>query len=125
LIVPGTRVGNYAIGISKDDVLKRLGKPKRVFYGGEIQFLIFDDVSFGIVNDSVKGIGVHNSLYKFANALGVGDSEQQIKQSFGDDYHFKETEGKDFLTYEDEGVQFEIHKDNRTVMELSVFRKER
>ena len=121
IIVPGLRVGDYALGMSKDDVLTSLGKPKRSFHGGETQFLIFDDVSFGIVDASVKGIGVHSSLYKFANGLGVGDSEEKIKQAFGDDYRFKETEGKDFLTYENKGVQFEIHKNNRTVMELSVF----
>ncbi|MHC4659718.1 MAG: LamG domain-containing protein [Planctomycetota bacterium] len=57
--------------------------------------------------------------------MGIGDSEQKIKQAFGDNYHFKETEGKDCLTYEDEGIQFEIHKYNRTVMEISVFRKTR
>ncbi|MHC4346783.1 MAG: LamG domain-containing protein, partial [Planctomycetota bacterium] len=133
LIVPGTRVGNYAIGISKDDVLRSLGKPNLIFHRGEKYtldnlpkeyFMVYDDISFGVVDDSVKGIGVHSSLYKFANGLRVGDSEQKIKQAFGDNCHFKETEGKDFLTYRDQGIQFEIHKKDRTVIELSVFESE-
>ncbi|MHC4259078.1 MAG: protein kinase domain-containing protein [Planctomycetota bacterium] len=125
IIVPGVGIGEYTFGMSKDDVLKRLGKPKKIFYGGETQFLIFDDISFGVVDDSVEGVAALSPLCKFANGLGVGDSEQKIKQAFGDNYHLKETAWKDFLTYEDEGIQFEIHKNNRTVMEISVFRKER
>jgi hypothetical protein len=83
----------------------------------------FRDISFGIVDDSVEGFGVHSPLYKFANGLGVGDSEQKIKQAFGDDFQLKETEWKDFLIYKNEGLQFEIHKKNRTVMEISVSKK--
>jgi len=34
-IVPGLRVGEYTFGMSKQDVLKRLGKPRAIFYGDE------------------------------------------------------------------------------------------
>jgi hypothetical protein len=84
--------------------------------------MYFGDVSFRILDDSVKEIGVHSPFYKFTNGLGVGDSEEKIKQAFGDDFLLKETEVKDFLTYEDEGLQFEINKDKRTVMEISVLK---
>jgi len=116
--------------MSKDDVLKSLGKPNHIFYRDEKYtlndlprryYMIFGDLSFLIVDDSVKEIGVHRPSYKFANGLGVGDSEQDIIQAFGDDFRLKESEWKDFLTYEDKGIQFEIHKENRTVIELSVF----
>ena len=83
----------------------------------------FDDISFGVVDDSVKSIDVHSPLYKFANGLGIGGSEQKIKETFGDNFQLKETGGKDFLIYKDEGLQFEIHKKNRTIMELSVTQK--
>jgi hypothetical protein len=87
--------------------------------------MVYDNISFGIIDGSVEGVSALSPLYRFANGLGVGDSEQKIKRAFGDNYHFKETEGKDFLTYRDQGIQFEIHKYNRTVMEISVFRKTR
>ncbi|HUU17046.1 MAG TPA: S8 family serine peptidase [Sedimentisphaerales bacterium] len=126
-IVPGVRVGDYTIGMSKDEVLKRLGEPKGISWEGERYtlnnlprwyFMHFGDISFEIVDDSVKVIIVY-SLYKFANGLGVGDSEEKIKQAFGNNFHLKEG-GKDFLTYEDEGLTFEIHKKDRTVMEINV-----
>jgi len=60
-------------------------------------------------------------LYKFTNGLGVGDSEQKIKQAFGNDFHLKEGKKNDFLLYRDKGIGFEIHKKNRTVIEISVF----
>ncbi len=128
-IVPGVGVGDYTFDMSKDEVLKRLGKPKAIFFAGETYtlnnlprryFLFFGDISFGMDDDAVTGIGVHSPLYKFTNGLGVGDSEQKIKQGFGDDFHLEETEWKDFLIYEDQGLQFEIHKKNRTVMEIAV-----
>lgn len=134
LIVPGVRVGNYTFDMSKDDVLKTLGKPKVIFYGEErytldnlprTYYMCFDDVSFRILDDSVKEITVLSPFYKFTNGLGVGNSEQKIKQAFGDDFHLEETEWKDFLTYEDEGLVFEIHKNNRTVMEINVLNKVR
>ena len=128
IIVPGVRVGDYTFDMSKDEVLKRLGKPKAIFFGGETYTLdnlprrylmLFGGISFGMDDDAVTGIGVHSPLYKFANGLGVGDSEQKIKQAFGDDFHLEETEGKDFLIYEDKGLQLEIPKKNRTVLEIA------
>ncbi|HUU17044.1 MAG TPA: S8 family serine peptidase, partial [Sedimentisphaerales bacterium] len=128
-IVPGLRVGDYTLGMSKDEVLKKLGEPKVILFEGERYtlnnlprryFMVFDGISFGIVDDSVKGIIVLSPLYKFTNGLGVGDSEQKIKQAFGDDFQLREMKGADFLAYEDEGLAFEIHKKNRTVMQINV-----
>jgi len=123
IIVPGISVGQYKLGMSKDDVLKELGEPKSIRHRRKGYDIYFDGICFNIVDDSVNEITVLSTLYKFADGLGVGDSEQKIKQAFGDNFQFKETEGKDFLTYEDEGLQFEIHKKNRTVMEISVTQK--
>ena len=128
-IVPGVRVGEYTFGMSEDDVLESLGKPKGIFYGDKKYtldnlprqyFMHFGDVSFHIVNDSVKGITVLSPSYKLPNGLRVGDSEQKIKKAFGKDFHIEEGRGKDFLSYKDEGLMFEIHKQNRTVMEINV-----
>ncbi len=129
LIVPGVRVGDYTFGMSKDEVLKRLGKPKAIFYGSEKYsldnlprqyFMHYGDVSFGMTDDSVKGITALSPNYKFANGLGVGDSEQKVKEIFGDDFRIREFERKDFLSYKDEGLMFEIDKRDRTVMEINV-----
>ncbi len=129
IIIPGLRVGDYTFGMSKDDVLESLGKPGYIFYAEnrytldnlpEKYYMPYDDVSFLIVNDSVKGITALSHSYKFANGLGVGDSEQKIKQAFGGDFQLKETERKDYLTYKDEGLMFEINKQDGTVMEINV-----
>ena len=54
IIVPGERVGGYMFGMSKDEVLERLGKPELIFYGEErytldnlpsAYFICFDDIS--------------------------------------------------------------------------------
>ncbi|UCE50576.1 MAG: hypothetical protein JSW47_10510, partial [Phycisphaerales bacterium] len=129
IIVPGERVGDFRLGISKDEVLRRLGKPGTIFLGGERYtlndlprryFMVFGDISFDINGDIVRGITAHSPHYKFTNGLGVGDSEQKIKQAFGEDYQLEEGRGKDFLIYEDQGLHFEIHKQDRTVMEINV-----
>jgi len=129
IITPGVQVGDYPLGMSKDDVLKSLGQPNHIVYENKHYtlnnlpkryYLAFSDISFSIVDDSVKGISVGRPSYKFANGLGVGDSEQEIIQAFGDDFHIKETEWKDFLTYESEGLTFEIHKTDRTVIEINI-----
>ncbi|GEM_PF-1201801 len=129
IIVPGVQVGDYTLGISKDDVLESLGQPNHIVYENKHYtlnnlpkryYMIYSDISFSIVDDSVKGIGVGRPSYKFTNGLGVGDSEHDIIQAFGDDFRIKETEWKDFLTYESEGLTFEIHKKDRTVMEISI-----
>ncbi|MHC4519939.1 MAG: hypothetical protein ACYTAS_15225 [Planctomycetota bacterium] len=129
-IVPGVRVGDFRLGMSKHEVLKKLGEPEGIFGAGERYtlsnlprqyYMLFGDISFAIRDDTVTGIGVHSPLYRFANGLGVGDSEEDIKQTFGEDFDLKDMgEIKDFLTYRDKGLQFEIHKKNRTVMELNV-----
>jgi beta-lactamase regulating signal transducer with metallopeptidase domain len=129
IIVPGVRVGEYTFDMSEDDVLESLGKPKAIFYGDKKYtldnlprkyFMHFGDVSFHIVDDSVKGITALSPNYKFANGVRVGDSEQKIKEVFGSDFHIKETKWKDFLAYRDKGLMFEINKQDRTVMEINV-----
>ena len=128
-IVPGQRVGDYTFDMTKDDVLEELGKPNVIFYGGQrytldnlpkTYYMHFGDVSFRILDDSVKEIAPISPFYKFANGLGVGSTEQEIKQAFGNDFHLKKTENKDFLAYDDKGLVFEIDKHDRTVMEISV-----
>ena len=129
-IVPGVRVGDYTVGMSKDDVLKKLGKPDIIYAGGEEcslddlprQYVMaFGDLSFLIDYRSVEEVWVRSPLYKLTNGLGVGDSEEKIKQAFGDDFQLQESKWKDFLNYEDKGIQFEIHKKNRRVMQIGVF----
>jgi len=130
LIVPGEGVGDFKLGISKDEVLKRLGKPKMIYLGRERYtlnslpnryYMVFDEgIAFSIDSNIVTGMTAHSPLYAFSNGLKVGDSEQKIKKAFGEDFHLEEGIGKDFLIYEDRGLSFEIHKEDRTVMEINV-----
>jgi len=131
-IVPGLGVGDYTLGMSKDELLKKLGEPGRIMYGGETYtlnnlperyYMTFSGIAFEIFDDSVKSIAVYIPLYKFASGLGVGDSEEKIKQTFGNNFRLREAAGKAALTYEDEGLTFEIHKKDRTVIEICVVKK--
>lgn len=123
IIVPGVRVGDYRLGMSKDDVLKILGESKGDALREAKNSISVDGLILNFADDTVKSIDVLSPLYKFADGLGIGDSEQRIKQAFGNDFQFKETQWKDFLIFENEGLQFEIHKKNRTVIEFSVTQK--
>jgi len=142
-IVPGLRIGNYTLDMSKDDVLRKLGEPEAVQLGddevnvvrrGEERYnlnnlprrhiLYFDNISFWMSGDSIEAISVHSPLYKLSNGLGVGDSEQKIKQAFGEDFHLEKVLGKDFLCYDAKGLAFEIHKKNQTVAEIVVYEPE-
>ncbi|HUU15892.1 MAG TPA: hypothetical protein VMW72_01985 [Sedimentisphaerales bacterium] len=134
IIVPGVGVGDYTLGMSKYEVLKRLGEPKEINYEGERYTLnnlptkycmYFDDIMFYIVDDSVSRIFVRSPLYKLADGLGVGDSEEKVKQAFGNDFHLREFEKakNDVLIYEDEGLRFDIRKKDRTVIQIAVTKK--
>ncbi|MBN2313164.1 MAG: S8 family serine peptidase, partial [Sedimentisphaerales bacterium] len=129
LIVPGERVGDFKLGTRKDEVLKKWGKPETIFLGSEkytlnnlprMFFMVYNDLSFSIEDDIVTGITAHSPFYAFANGLKVGDSEQKVKQTFGNDVQVEEGTGKDYFTYEDKGLMFEIHKEDRTVIEINV-----
>jgi len=50
----------------------------------------------------------------------IGDSEQKLREVFGNDYSVREFERKDFLDYEDKGLMFEVNKEDRTIMEINV-----
>ena len=130
-IVPGVRVGDYTVGMSKDDVLKKLGEPEAIGLGDEEYSLddlprryvmAFGDLSFVIDYGSVEGICVRSPLYKLTNGLGVGDSEEKIKQAFGDDFQLKRFEAAEVIEYADKGILFEIRKKNRRVTEIDVNR---
>jgi serine protease AprX len=128
-IVLGVGVGDYTLGMSKDEVLKKLGEPQSIFLGSETYtldnlpnryFMFYKDVSFSINDDIVTGITALSPSYKFASGLGVGDLEEKVKQVFGKDFHLEEGRGKDFITYEGKGLSFEINKSSRTVTEINV-----
>jgi len=129
LIVPGLRVGDYTLGMSKDDILKKCGEPEGIKFGEEGYTLDnppgqyamrFSGVLVEIVNDKVNGFTVQSPFYKFANGLGVGDSVQKIRQLFGKETFLQEFDRKDFLYYRDKGLMFEIDKLDRTVAEINV-----
>lgn len=128
-IIPGLRVGDYKLGMSKDEVLKHLGKPKRIFFGSgkytldnlpEQYFMRFDDVSLHIINDKVREISVLSPSYKFVNGLSVGDSERKIKQVFGNETFLQKFTRNDMLYYDDKGLKFEIDKRDRKVMGINI-----
>jgi beta-lactamase regulating signal transducer with metallopeptidase domain len=137
-IVPGLRVGDYTLDMSKDEVLRRLGEPEAICLdedGDEVVsrgqekydlnnrecLMIYSDISFGIEEDSVEVIMVRSPLYKLSNGLKVGDSEQKIKQTFGEDFQHEEALGRNFRCYHAKGLAFEIHKKNQTVAEIVVY----
>lgn len=122
-IEPGVGVGDFRLGMSKDDVLKILKKIKADEVRQEGNSIVVSGIILNIIDDSVKSIDVLSPLYKFPDGLGIGSPEQKIKQTFGDDFLLKETEWKDFLIYKNEGLQFEIHKKSRTIMEFTVTQK--
>ena len=135
LIVPGVSVGDFKLGMSKDDVLTRLGKPCRIFSEGEEfslddlprrYFMAFDDLSFLVVDGSVEVISVRSPLYYiYASGLGVGDSEEKIREAYGYRFEREEHDAKDLNNYRDWGMQFGIHKKNRKVIEIDVYQPER
>ena len=128
-IVPGLRVGDYTFGMSKDEVLSKFGEPEYINFGADGYTLDNPPGQYGmrfsglwveIVNDKVNGFTVLSPNYKFANRLGVGDSEQKIKQFFGNESRVQKFGRKDFLYYRDKGLMFEIDKRDGTIMEINV-----
>jgi hypothetical protein len=140
IIVPGVGVGDCTLGMSKDELLKKLGEPETIQLGenqvvrrGEEKYslknlpgkctLCFGDVSFGIEHDSVIAISVRGPRYKLSNGWGVGDSEQNIKQAFKD---FKAREGvgkNNYLCYDAQGLRFAIDEKNQAATEIVVYPK--
>ena len=127
IIVPGLRVGDYWLGMTKNDVLRRIGRPTSISYEGEnytlenlpgTYYLCFDNVSLLIRDGSIREITVDSPLYRFINGLGVGSSERRVKETLGEDSHL--IANGDRLIYENEGVTFDIHKARRTVIEIGV-----
>jgi len=125
--------------MSKDDVLSKLGEPETIQFGddevirhGQKKYnlndlpreyiLSYGDVSFWFEDNSVQVIVVHSPLYKLSNDLGVGDSEQEIKQAFGEDSDLEEARDKEVRWYQTKGIGFEINKKNRTVAGIYIYR---
>ncbi|UCE46755.1 MAG: hypothetical protein JSW47_14215, partial [Phycisphaerales bacterium] len=133
-IVPGVGIGDYTLDMNKDDVLGNLGKPRNIHFGGEDYtldnlpkryFMFYDGISFHIDEEVVTGIATRSPRYKFTNGLGVGDSEEKIKQAFGNDFKLEEFERMDAIIYEEKGLRFEIDKKSRTIDEIEISQAKR
>jgi hypothetical protein len=140
LIVPGVGVGDYTLGMSKDEVLKKLGEPQTIELGGnqvvrrgEEKYSLqnlprecvwgFGDMSFRLKGDSVERIFVRSSLYKLSSGARVGDSEQKIKDAFGA-HRVEQATGRRTLCYDARGLGFEIDEKNHVATEIAVYPKE-
>lgn len=130
IIIPGESVGDLQFGMSRDEVFEILGKPEFIrAYGDEeytpenpplAYFMDFGDITFGMFNNSIDEIAIENPYYRFPNGLGVGDSEQSVIQTFGDNFQLRESGQVDVLIYEEKGLEFKIHREARTVLEFIV-----
>jgi beta-lactamase regulating signal transducer with metallopeptidase domain len=116
-------------GLSKDDILKKFGAPRRIFYRDQTYtldnlpdeyFMVYEDVSFIMSDGTAGGITLLSPTHVFGNGVCVGNSEEKVKQAFGPPSEIEETEFKDFLIYESLGLSFEINKQDRTVMEINI-----
>ncbi len=121
--MPGVGIGDITLGMSKDDVLKKLGRPGAIGFAGKRYTLdnlprryimSFGDISFAMVDDAVIGISSHSPSYKFANGLGVGDSKEKIIEAFDDDFD-----------YDDKGFLVKIDEKSGTVREITVYPADR
>lgn len=129
LIVPGERVGQFAFGATKAELIDNLGEPEGAFYGEHTfalddlpkeYYLRFGELSFYINDGRVHEITVLGPHWKLANGLTVGATEEEVKEALGPDFFFKESAKKDFLVYAKAGLSFEVNKKKRTVMEINV-----
>jgi len=128
IIVLGVGIGDFKLGMSKDEVLRRLGEPKSI-YRGKTMFTLenlpttwyrlhYGHIEFEVNDNAVQMIKIQTPSYKFANGLGVHDSEDKIRQAFGKNFDRR----RNVLVYEDRGVSFEIDEKERMVFEISVTR---
>jgi hypothetical protein len=126
IIVPGVGVGDFKLGMSKDHVLKKLGKPEAIHWRRKDYTLRdlparyrmdYRRISFEIIDNVIQKIMVTGPSYTFANGLKVGDSEDKIKQAFGDN---SDEDDHDFI-YRDKKLRFSVDRKSETVIEIMVF----
>lgn len=133
IIVPDVCVGDYLLGMSKDDVLASLGEPKEFMYGGETfapnnppktYYMVYHDLWILIQDGSVTGILIKKPFYRFANGLKMGDSMENIIQMFGHDFVViieSESDPSFILTYKDKGLSFWLNKENNAINGIEVY----
>ena len=133
IIVPDVCVGDYLLGMSKDDVLARRGETKSFGYEGEgfdpnnlpnTYYIEYHDLWFFMQDGSVTGILIKKPFYRFANGLKMGDSMENIIQTFGHDFVViieSESDPSFILTYKDKGLSFWLNKENNAISEIEVY----
>jgi len=131
IIVPDVCVGDYLLGMSKDNVLARRGEPESFGYEGEgfapnnlpnTYYIEYHDLWFFMQDGSVTGILIKKPFYQFANGLKMGDSMENIIQTFGHDFIvIIESESEFILTYKDKGLSFWLNKENNAINGIEVY----
>ena len=130
IIVPDVRVGDYLLGTSKDDVLARRGEPESFGYEGKgfapdnlpnTYYIEYHDIWFFMQDGSVTGILIKKPFYRFANGLKMGDSNEDIIQTFGHDFILIDSGGEYTLTYKDKGLSFWLNKKNNAINGIEVY----
>jgi hypothetical protein len=125
LIVPGVGIGDFTLGMNKDEVLSKLGKPKSIDWRSKryslrklpIRYrLHYGDISFEMIENAAWKITVYTPYYRFENGLGVGDVEETIVRALGKDFH---RDGYTII-YEDQRVAFTFHDGNKKVERISI-----
>ena len=76
--------------------------------GADPLYIEYHDLWFFMQDGSVTGILVIKPFYRFANGLKMGDSKEDIIQTFGYDFILIDSGSEFILTYKDKGnLQYE------------------
>ncbi len=129
LIIPGQRIGSFALGMSRDDAVRILGRPTDIvgdpnhpeigqtcFWGTQNFNISFS----GVPEMQAKTIVSSNQQYVTAEGVRAGSSGSDVVRVYGKEYERVQGKGVVFVIYHKLGLQFMISETNNSVLWVAV-----
>lgn len=105
-IVPGVRIGDFLLGVLKEDIIKVIGKNNRTWeIGNGFSIILLENAKMWFdKTQKLYQIGVTKGFKGKYNSIGIGSTMKDICNKFGEYYD----EGDEFLIKGIEGICFEL-----------------
>ena len=105
-IIPGVCMGNIKLGITKEELLKIIGKDYQIRHLEIGEILEIENARFWISNDEkVDQIGIGGNFKgKYRGIIGIGSTLRDVKKFVGDYVEVYDT----YELEEEKGICFEL-----------------
>lgn len=111
----GENINSVSLSSKEETVFEHFGEPKKIheISSPKTEYIIYNDIEFGLKNNKVFRY-FFTGNHRTSKGIGMGDSSNQVIETYGEDYYVRTDTGADIIGYIDKqhgvSIEFSFHE---------------